>query len=119
MELGERMAVQVFASTEATASGMDITQAAIGGWMRDWVQHDARVCRAEKDFTCMASLAASKRGSEDDHISQVRQSHRVAENWLSRTPGYPPLTFGPYSVSCFSLRDAWVETASTKPPETW
>lgn len=83
VELGERMAIQVFAATEPTASGMDITQAAaIGGWTRGWAQYDARVYRAEKDFDRMASLAASKCGSKHDHISQVRKLHRLAEKVL-------------------------------------
>lgn len=82
VELGERLALQVFASSEATASGMGDIQATIESWTRAWVQHDARVSRTEKYICGEVSLAKSKRESKHNPISQVRMSRYKAGKWL-------------------------------------
>eukprot|EP00903_Cladosiphon_okamuranus_P008399 g8075.t1 len=60
VELGERMALQVFAATEASDSGREGSQTAICGWSRDLAQQDSRASRAEEDLRSIASMANSK-----------------------------------------------------------
>jgi len=67
VELGERMALQIFAETEPTA----IAQAAIDGWTRDWITRDISISRAEKDLHSIASMARTKLESTDSATSQV------------------------------------------------
>lgn len=83
VELGERMALQVFAATEATEpSGC--------GWKRDLVHQESRVDRAEKGLHSIASAAESKRASKHDAVCsgvpcEGREVRHVCFPYASRT----------------------------------
>eukprot|EP00752_Nemacystus_decipiens_P012128 g10753.t1 len=68
VELGERMALQVYASTEASESRKEGSQTAICGWERDLAERDLRVSRAEKDLHKIASMAKSKLEIKHDAV---------------------------------------------------
>ena len=71
VELGERMALQVFAETEPTEPSGEGVQAAIDGWIRDWHAQDIIVRRAEKDLHSIASLARANLENKESAESQV------------------------------------------------
>lgn len=71
MELGERMALQIFAETAPSVLDSEAAQAAIDGWTRDWITRDVSISRAEKDLHSIASMARIKLESEDSATSQV------------------------------------------------
>lgn len=64
VELGERMALQVFAATEATEAGKD-SQSVVCGWERELAEQDSRAGRA-KELLSIASMAKSKLESKQD-----------------------------------------------------
>lgn len=75
MELGERMALQVWAASEpskaprATESGSKGSQSASAiamcAWKRDWAKRDSRTCRAVKNLDSIAAMANSTRESKE------------------------------------------------------
>lgn len=67
VELGERMALQVFEATEATDSRKEGSQIATCGWQRDLAEQDSKISRAEKDLHSIASMAKSKLESKSKH----------------------------------------------------
>ena len=71
VELGERMALQVFAETESTALKGERVQAATDGWTRDWTAEDVIIGRAEKDLRSIALLARANQESKERRTSQV------------------------------------------------
>lgn len=77
VELGERMALQIFAATEASAPGRANARAAIYGRTRDWAREDARISKAENDLSCIVASTKSENASKDGTISQVRTSRDV------------------------------------------
>lgn len=68
VELGERMALQVFAATRTTEPGREGSRTTICGWESELAEQDSRVSRAEKDLHTMSSTAKSKRESKHDAI---------------------------------------------------
>lgn len=96
VELGERMALQVFAATTATESGRDDSQTMICSWRRDLAEQDSRVGRAEKELHSIVSMAKSKLEGEHDAARsgepwgdrEVRQgTHEVHRRTHACTPG--------------------------------
>ncbi|CAM9447251.1 unnamed protein product, partial [Hapterophycus canaliculatus] len=71
VEVGERMALQVFAATEPSPLTRKGTQVTNDGCTRGWVRGDALVSKAEIHFDRIAALAKSRRESTHDIVSQV------------------------------------------------
>ncbi|CAM9347480.1 unnamed protein product [Ectocarpus sp. 13 AM-2016] len=71
VELGERMALQIFTTTAASAPGRENARAATDDPTRDWAIEDERVRKAANDLSCIVASTKSKSASKDGPISQV------------------------------------------------
>lgn len=78
MELGERMALQVFAASDASSAQEEAKRApceASGDNTGSWAREYARIAKAEQVLNGIAVLANSKRESAHEAISQVCGSY--------------------------------------------
>lgn len=71
VELGERMALQVFAESRSSPRDVEDAQALVGSGEGGWARECVRVSRAEEELNRMAALARSRRERKHDTISQV------------------------------------------------
>lgn len=90
VEVGERMALQVFAATESNSRITKGARTKIDGWTGGWVREDARVSKAEKEFDRISTLAKYKCDGTHHTVSQVRtpnssddQLRSVFPSWIS------------------------------------